>query len=244
VAPAYATDYKSLRSISTSSKVAREVLIAEQPDLVIDNQPDYFYNPAEGFATREELAQAGAKTYTLEAKCGGGKKDATIQDVYTDLRNFGALFGVSDRAEGLITDMQRRIDTVQAAVKDKPGVRVMFYDAGESPLGVFGPGAWDYALKLAGGTNVFGDAKESYLQLSVEEIAARDSDVIIVAGYTAEGVKSSEARVAFIRQTFPNHSAVKNNRVVIIPYEYTNPGLQNVLGVEAFAKAFHPDAFK
>jgi hypothetical protein len=32
--------------------------------------------------------------------------------------------------------------------------------------------------------------------------------------------------------------------VIIIPYEYTNPGVQNVLGVETLAKALHPDRFE
>ncbi len=86
--------YVALPKLADSSAIPREVLLAAEPDLVMDNQPDYFYDASQGFATREEIAAAGAQIYTLSAKCDGGKLDATMEDVYTDLRNLGAIFGV------------------------------------------------------------------------------------------------------------------------------------------------------
>jgi iron complex transport system substrate-binding protein len=237
-------DYAALPKLGDGSAVPKEVLLTAQPDLVMDNQPDYFYDGSQGFATREEIASVGAQIYSLTAKCGGGKLDATMEDVYTDLRNIGAIFGVSARAEAEIAKMQQRIAAVTAQLQGVEPVSVIYYDAGEGPLGIFGPGTWEYVFNLAGATNIFSDLSESYVQVSVEEVATRNADYIVVAGYTAEGVKSSEERAAFIRATFPNTSAVQNDRVIIIPYEYTNPGIQNVLGVETLAKALHPETFQ
>ena len=224
---------------------ARIVGIADSGDapLPADLLADYFYDASQGFATQDELRAAGANIYTITSKCGGSKPDATIDDVYTDLRNLGMIFGVSDKAEAQIATMQQRVAAVQSKIKGQPPVKVIYYDAGEGPLGIFGKGAWEYVLTLAGGENVFSDLKEGYAQISAEQVAARDTDVFIVAGYTGEGVKTPEERVAYLKATFPNSTAVKNNRVVVIPYEYTNPGLQNVEGVEALAKALYPTLF-
>jgi iron complex transport system substrate-binding protein len=243
VLPELQADFDALPKLGESFQIPKEVLLAAEPDLVMDNQPDYFYDAANGFATREEIAAAGAQIYSLTAKCGGGKLDATINDVYTDLRNIGAIFGVRDRAEAEIAKMEARIAAVTAQLQGVEPVSVIYYDAGEGPLGIFGPGTWEYVFNLAGATNAFSDLKESYVQVSVEEVAARDADVIVVAGYSS-GEKTSEQRAEFIRATFPNTTAIRNERVIIIPYEYTNPGIQNVLGVETLAKALHPEAFK
>lgn len=243
VLPELQAAYQALPRLAESSAIPREVLLAAEPQLVMDNQPDYFYDASQGFATREEIAGAGAQIYTLTAKCDGGKLDATMEDVYTDLRNIGAIFGVSEQAEAEIAEMQARIAAVTEKLAGVEPVSVIYYDAGEGPLGIFGPGTWEYVFQLAGATNAFSDLSESYAQLSVEEVATRDADVIVVAGYEG-GDRTSEERAAFIRATFPNTQAVRNDRVIIIPYEYTNPGIQNVLGVEALARALHPERFE
>ncbi|NJM07381.1 ABC transporter substrate-binding protein, partial [Candidatus Gracilibacteria bacterium] len=242
VLPELQAAYQALPRLADSSAIPREVLLAAEPELVLDNQPDYFYDASQGFATREEIATAGAQIYTLSAKCDGGKLDATMEDVYTDLRNLGAIFGVSAQAEAEIAAMQARIAAVTAQLDEVEPVSVIYYDAGEGPLGIFGPGTWEYVFTLAGATNAFSDLSESYVQISIEEVATRDADVIVVAGYEG-GEKTSEERAAFIRSTFPNSTAVQNDRVIIIPYEYTNPGIQNVLGVEFLARALHPERF-
>jgi iron complex transport system substrate-binding protein len=244
VLPELQADFAALPKLGEGFQIPREVLLAATPDLVMDNQPDYFYDGSQGFATREEIEATGAQIYSLTAKCGGGKLDATIEDVYTDLRNIGAIFGVSERAEAEIAEMEARIAAVTEKLEGVEPVSVIYYDAGEGPLGIFGPGTWEYVFNLAGAENAFSDLSESYAQVSIEEVATRDADFIVVAGYTTEGVKSSEERAEFIRATFPNTSAVQNDRVIIVPYEYTNPGIQNVLGVEFLAKALHPERFE
>ena len=232
--------YQSLNLVGEGFIIPKEVLLSQKPDLVMDNQPDWFYSAENGFATVEEITGSGAQIYSITAKCGGGRVDAQFEDIYTDLRNMGKIFGVSDQAEALITEMQATVDTVTAKVAGQPPLQVMIYDAGEGPLGVFGPGSYDAILRLVGGENAFADLTETYAQVSIEAVASREIDVVIVGGYDDTG----EARADFIRQTFPNMAAVKNDRVVVIEYGLMNPGVRNHLGVEAFAQALYPEAFE
>lgn len=233
--------YKKLNLVGKDFIIPKEVLLSQRADLVMDNQPDYFYDAAQGFATQGEIRAAGANIYTISAKCENRASNGKLEDIYTDLRNIGRLFGAQAKAEAVIREMAGKIGAVRARIAGKKPLKVMIYDAGEGPLGVFGPGSYDYVLRLAGGVNAFADLKKNYEQVSVETVAARtDIDVVIASEYDGK----APARVAFIKKTFPNMAAVKNNRVVIVDYGLMNPGVRNHLGVEAFAKALYPDAFK
>ena len=231
--------YKKLNLIGKDFIIPKEVLLTQRPDFVMDNQPDYFYDAAQGFATRAEIKAAGAQTYTISAKCENRASKGSLEDIYTDLRNIGRIFDVSAKADAVIREMSKKVAEVRTRVAGRKPLKVMIYDAGEGPLGVFGPGSYDYVLRLAGGENAFADLKLNYEQVSVESVATREIDVVIVSEYDDK----TAARIAFIKKTFPNLKAVKNNRVLSVPYGLMNPGVRNHLGVEAFAKAIFPDAF-
>lgn len=229
-----------------SYAVPRELLIAAQPDLVTDNQPDGFYNAENGFATREDIAEAGAQIYTLTAKCDGGVVDATIENIYTDLRNYGKMFGVEERAEEIIADMEATVADVQAKIEGQPTVTALIYDSGEGPLGIYGPGAWDYVLDLAGGVNVFAELDVSYAQVNIEEVATREIDIFVVPDYGPDYAyaPSTEERAEWLIETFPETEAAKNRRVVILPYQNINPSAQNAEGVLRLAEGFYPEVFE
>ena len=95
-------------------------------------------------------------------------------------------------------------------------------------------------LRLAGGENAFANLKESYANLSVEEIATREIDVFVVFDDDGNG----KARADYLLKTFPTSSAAKNKRVVFVPYATINPGVRNHLGVEIIARGLYPEAFK
>jgi iron complex transport system substrate-binding protein len=106
ILPEYEGAYKVLPVLSAAEGgTPKELLISAQPDFVFDNQPDYFYDASQGFATREELAANGAQIYSLTAKCKGSSPEASVESVDTDLTNLGQIFGVSERAQTQIAKM-------------------------------------------------------------------------------------------------------------------------------------------
>lgn len=80
--------YLKLNRVGKDYVLPREITLSLHPDLVFDNEPAV-YDPQNGNATRQEFQAAGAKLYTLTAKCGGGTVKARFEDIYTDLNNFG-----------------------------------------------------------------------------------------------------------------------------------------------------------
>lgn len=169
-----------------------------------------------------------------------------MEDIYVDIRNIGAIFGVSERAEALIAELEQQIAATKERIAGQPPLRALVYDSGEGPLNVVGGNSSRYAVfKALGVENVFPELPDGgYGPVSIEEVAAREADVVVVLGYSFPGVATSEERAAFITRTFPNNPAVQNGRVVIFPYGFMNPSIQNARGVEELAKLLYPDAFK
>jgi iron complex transport system substrate-binding protein len=237
--PEFETSIQSLPSLSEFGGINREVMLSVQPDFVFDSNPLYAYDANEGFATQDELREAGAVSYSLTAKCQGSNEAATIEDLFDDTENLGVIFNVEEKAVFILAEMKQALAQVSEKIAGQPPVKTMIYDSGEGPLTVFGPGTWDYVLELAGGVNVFEDVTSSYAEVSLEEVITRDIEVILVPDYDG----AAQTRADFLKTTFPEVAAVQNNRVLVIPYSFINPGIENIQGVQALAQYFYPDVF-
>jgi iron complex transport system substrate-binding protein len=105
--------------------------------------------------------------------------DAAVQTILT----LGRLYGTSELAMTIGSDMLARRDAVTAAVADAPRPRVYEeLDASEpdKPF-VAGPnGFYGQLVDLAGGANIFGDVNGDVAQVGAETIVERDPEVIVL----------------------------------------------------------------
>jgi iron complex transport system substrate-binding protein len=168
--------------------------------------------------------------------------DATVGAIGT----LGRLFGVSDAADAITTDMLTRRDAVVAAIGDAPRPRVYEeLDASEpdKPF-VAGPnGFYGQLLDLAGGDNVFGDLPGDVGQVGAEIIVARDPEVIILTDADLPFNPQSPDMVA-ARPGWNTITAVQNGAIYAVPGSlFTTPGPRLVEGLEALATILHPDRF-
>ena len=129
---------------------------------------------------------------------------------------------------------------MNAKVAGAPSPRIFFEI--DPKLYTAGPGTFIHDLiHRAGGTNIAADATTRYPQLSSETVVLKDPEVIVladdVAGQSPETVKA--------RPGWREVSAVRTGRIVSIHPDLTNrPGPRLVDGLEALAKALHPDRFR
>ncbi len=219
---------------------SREVLLSQQPDFVISEGLDSFgYDPAQGYATVEEIEASGAVVYALAA-CYYLNPETTprnIDRVLSDIHTLGTIFGVSERAEALIKRMEAQREAVVTAVAGREPVRVAFYNGGQGPLFVLNSSMWADLLVTAGGESVF---DPTAFQVSVEEFAAADPEVILMGTYPGQ---SAEDLSTFLQTTFPTVSAVQNGRLYPIETINVENSIRIMYGLETIAKALHPDAF-
>ncbi|WP_234538748.1 ABC transporter substrate-binding protein [Streptomyces shenzhenensis] len=224
--------------------VPREAMLGLRPDLVLSTT-SYGFDEKNGFATRAQLAEAGARTYVSPQGCDQDTSRMTIADSYRLLRDMGKVFHVSEQAEKLVAASQKNIAAVTARVKGKkkPKVMVLFSNmsmGGNDFSSVVAKGIYNDILARAGGSNAFANASStSFADLSKEKVAATDVDALVVIAYNDP---NPAAYARKLLKEFPQWPAAKNNAFVTLSDSmYLGPS--NDLAVEKVAKVLHPDAF-
>jgi iron complex transport system substrate-binding protein len=194
-----------------------------------------------GEVTPETLSPFGINVYELTESCIqiGTKDPASMDDLYNDLRNLGAIFDVSDRAEALITSYQTDLAEFLSAQSDLlKAPRVFVYDSGEDVPFTAGRYAMPSALiEAAGGMNIMGDMEKSWATVGWEAIVDRNPEIIVIVNY---GEVSADEKRNFIMSNpaFANLDAVQNDRFVVLEYVEATPGPRNINAVKTLAAAF------
>jgi iron complex transport system substrate-binding protein len=184
-----------------------EWLAAQKPDLVV-SWPDQ--------GTRSivtHIVSVGVPVYAASTE--------TIEDALRTLRNVGVLLHATSAADSLERSITAALDSTRQSVAGMRRVRVA-YVLSIDPTFIAGPGTFiDELIRVAGGENVFGDLKQSWPQVSLEEFALRDPDVIVLA-------RDSDEPAQEVVGTLPgwrNLRAVKARHVYRVSAHYFNrPG--------------------
>lgn len=194
-----------------------------------------------GEVTPETLAEFGIAVYELTESCIHimDKPKASMDDLYNDLLNLGAIFDVSDRATALVdgyktdlADFQATLPTLEAPVP------VFVYDSGEDKPFTAGRFAIPTALiEAAGGRNIMDDVQSSWVEIGWEPVIERDPEVIVIVNY---GDVTAAQKIDFMKSNpaFAAIPAVANDRFVVLEYVEATPGPRNIAAVKRLAAAF------
>jgi len=226
--------------------IPREAMIGLAPDFVISTYDGGFRAEA-GFATREDLANIGANTYSPESTCGdvgtvGGTP--SIEDSYQLLRDLGEIFGVSEKAEKIIAESEGRIADIEAQVAKLPKKKAMLIIPGMAMGSEFSSvGAkaiWNDIMARAGVENVFAGASDQmFANPSREQVAKADVELLVVVNYMSEDPKADAAKLF---DEFPQWDAAKDRSYVVVSDSiYLGPS--NDLAVDKIARAAHAEVF-
>jgi iron complex transport system substrate-binding protein len=227
----YPAEAKAIPSIGGSmGQYSYEQIAALKPDLVL----------AGGINTPEQvkaLEDLGLAVFYLS-------NPATLEDLYNNIETVGILTGQQAGASTLTEDMQRRVDAIDAkiaVVTEKP---VVFYEVDASDPNkpyTAGPGSFiDLLIARAGGQNLPG-LKDAYPDVSLEQIVLADPAIILLG----DSIYGNTPEKVAARPGWNSIAAVKNGSV--LPFDdnlVSRPGPRLVDGLEALAKAIHPELYK
>jgi iron complex transport system substrate-binding protein len=227
----YPAEAKSLPSIGGSmGQYSYEQVAALKPDLVL----------ASGINTPEQvkaLEDIGLSVFYLG-------NPSTLEELYANLELVAALTGRETEAAALVESLKARVKAVDEKVAPLSYAPVVFYEIDASnpdkPY-TTGPGTFiDLLIARAGGQNLPG-LTDAYPQVSLEQIVLANPAVILLGdafyGTTPEAVAG--------RPGWTGIAAVKDNRV--LPFDdnlVSRPGPRLVDGLEALARAIHPELYK
>jgi iron complex transport system substrate-binding protein len=212
-----------------------ETIASLRPDLVIIP-----VNPAK---LAERLAVLRLKVLEIDQE--------SIAKLYDSFRIVGQATGATAQAAKLTSTVQGPLETVRIRAAPLKKTRMMFV-VGRTPnrldgLIVVGQASYlNEIITLAGGENVFRDAVASYPGVSLEEVLARNPDVILDMGDMADtvGVTDQHKReVTSLWERLASVTAVKQHRVHAVASDiYVVPGPRVVDAAKAFFAMLHPDA--
>jgi iron complex transport system substrate-binding protein len=210
-----------------------EAIAALRPDLVIIQT-----NPIH---LADQLARL--KLHVLEVD------QENIAAIYKSIHDVGAATGTEHAATQLSDQILDGLSKIRNRVSSLPRVRMMFV-IGRSPnrldgLVVAGRASYlNEVIEIAGGENVFRDAVAGYPEVSLEEVMARNPEVIVDMGDMSDTVGVTEEHkraVIALWNRIPTLAAVKQHRVFAVASDaFVVPGPRVIEGAKAFAELLHP----
>ncbi|GAC80917.1 iron complex transport system substrate-binding protein [Gordonia malaquae] len=223
-----------------------EAVLAEEPDLVTASFGSTLGKG--GTAPRQRFTDLGVPTYLAPSDCegkndtgGDGSRDEpmTLDSVYKEITELGALTATTDRATALIAELKGRAQAAADSI-DARGTRVAYwFSDSESPYlaGCCGaPGVITSALGL---TNVFDDTHDEWPQINWEVVASRNPDVLVLGDLTRDiqTGESAQGKIAFLESNPVTREmdAVKNKRYILLSGAAMNPSLRTVYGISDVA---------
>ncbi|MFI7513459.1 ABC transporter substrate-binding protein [Micromonospora echinofusca] len=234
ILPEHAAAYAAVPVLSDRYP-AKEKLLEAAPDFVYASFHSAFGD--EGVGDRAALAGLGIGTYLSPAGCPKQHRPArlTVEDVFAEIRDVAAVFGVPERAEKLIADQRSRIATAAARIGGARDVSVLWWDAGtDAPSVGACCGGPNMIMSAVGVRNAFGDLTGGWADTSWEAVVDRAPHAIVLVD---AGWDPAAAKRTFLARhpTLKDLPAVAGQRFVVIPFSSTSAGVRVVLGVEALA---------
>jgi iron complex transport system substrate-binding protein len=198
-----------------------EQILAARPDLVIASVP---YQEKAVI----EILKSGARFLGFAPK--------RLADIYTDIAIIAGTVGASDRGEEVIAGMRERIEAVRVRTAGLPRPGVFCEEWGKPLIASQG---WVEELVDAAGGEFLGVAGQ---QISVEEVARLDPDILIAA-WCGVGERVPLEKIVADRN-WQGSRAARTSRVYCIRDEHLNTPAPTLLrGLDALAFAIHPELF-
>ncbi|HEQ72465.1 MAG TPA: ABC transporter substrate-binding protein [Spirochaetia bacterium] len=221
----YPPQAKTLPRVGDLVTLNLEAIVARDPDLILAGNkldPD----------TLRLLEKMEIPTAVTEG--------TSLDEVYQSIELIGRLVGSSDTARGLTATMRDRVNDISRRVAGRPRPQCYFIVSfGAYGNWTAGPGSFIHEMiELAGGRNAAAGLGQAWGLFSLERLVVIDPDVLLAGKYSGPISQLAE------EPGYRDLSAVKKGHVIILNDDLVGrPGPRLTEGLEALARALHPEAF-
>jgi cobalamin transport system substrate-binding protein len=216
------------------------VVVATQVDVekVVGAQPQLILAAGNGLTPTSVIDQLAGLGYPVLVLYPND-----LDALHADIQLVGETINAEAAVTELLTGMRAReqavVDRVAAAARPRT-----FYEVGVFQGTIYTAGSGSFLaslITLAGGDAITGDALSTAIQL--EDLVAADPQLILL-GDAAYDPTVTPAAVA-ARPGWEGISAVRDGQIVAVPEDpvITRPGPRIVDGLEALARAIHPELY-
>ena len=167
-----------------------------------------------------------------------GIKTTDLDDLLNDIRRIGEITDKEMEAQALTSAMENRIQAVTNQTAELEQSPRVFYIVWHDPLWTAGSGTFiDELIERAGGVNICQNLT-GYTTISIEEVVARDPEIIITSEWSYDWARNETGPLA-------STNASQTGRIYICDDNLIQrPGPRLVEGLEWFAYLIHPEIFE
>ncbi|MBA3688579.1 MAG: ABC transporter substrate-binding protein [Chloroflexi bacterium] len=167
----------------------------------------------------------------------------SLDELYADIELVGRAIDASAEAADVVDGMRTRAQAVANAVATAEKPRT-FYEVGVFQGTIYTAGADSFLaslISIAGGDPITGDARSTAIQL--EDLVAADPQLILLGDAAYDPSVTSESVAS--RPGWEAIAAVRDGHIVVVADDpvITRPGPRIIDGLEALARAIHPELF-
>lgn len=212
----------SLPNVGQYAEPSLEQILLQRPDLVFAsadmNRPDQI----------KRLESLNIPVFVVYP--------TTVQETLDAIRAIGQVTGYSHTAGMLIEDFSRRLLRIEQQLEQRPRVSALVCVMLQ-PLVVAGPDTIvGDILRYAGAANPVPLSNSNYPTWNMEALLRIDPEVIIVSAHPGQPAPTA------VFDQWPQLQAVREQRIIETVADWIHrPGPRMILGIEALAKALHPD---
>ncbi|MFC4376815.1 ABC transporter substrate-binding protein [Nocardia halotolerans] len=221
----YGAALEGVEITAPTVELAREEIINRSPDLVVS---------VEGLSvTHEDLAQVNIPLIVTRGYC----KDAagTFADTFADIELYGKLFGTESVAEAEVATLRQRVRAVTERRGDATAARpaaTLILSRDGAQLKAYGAKSTVHEqMRILGLDNIYAEIDKRNFEANTETLIAADPEVIILL--TQGDQTPEEVRTTLrARPELAGLRAIRDNRIIVVPFGYTGPGPVAVEGLE------------
>ncbi len=226
----YPADVADVADVVIGPVVDVELVVAADPDLILAAG-----NELTPSAVITELADLGYPVIVLYPE--------TLHEVTHNIELVGQAINAAEEADAVVADMEARIEAVEEAVADAPTPRT-FYEVGLFEGAIYTAGEDSFLADLlttAGADPIVGDPLTTAIAL--EDLVVADPELILLGDAAYDPSITPESVAA--RPGWGEMTAVSSGAIQVVEEDpvITRPGPRIVDGLEALARAIHPDRF-
>ncbi len=210
-----------LPKIGSYADPGLEAILVQRPDLVIATAEG---NPR---ALIDQLERLGISVYVITLN--------SVATTFESIEILGRLTNHEQESRQLQEEMHIRLARITDKLKTTEPVSLLPCVMLQ-PLTVAGHGTFiDDIIERAGGMNIVHRQTTGYPTWSLEALMQADPDAILLPLHPGQQQEDFFER-------WPQLKAVQSNRIISVEADWVyRPGPRLILGVEALAKALHPD---
>ena len=231
----YPAEAQKLPRIGTYIQPNLEAIAALKPDLVLIQK-----NPVR---LAEQLHRVGLNVVEIEYD--------SVPGTFAAIERMAEATGAAERGRKLSASLRADLDHIRERSAKLPR-RSMIFVVGRTPgtiEGIVAVGRASYLndlIQIAGGVNAFAEATGAYPKITLEQLVARNPEVIVDMGDMTDTVGVTEEHkrsVVALWNRMPVLRAVRTKRVFAVAEDYyVVPGPRMIDAARSFARFLHPEA--